>query len=268
MNLSISNIAWPIEKESAYLSLIKGMGVDTIEVAPSKIWKEPVEVSKADRRSYKKSINKAGITICAIQSLLFTRGDLKIFGTKEGNHQTQQYLQSLCYVASDLGAKVLVYGSPKSRMRNEIEMDVAMSRAAEFFEPVAAIARDLGVIFCIEPLGKTETDFINTLDEGNQLVKLINSSGFKLHIDSKAFSEEGVELASVLPAILPNVKHFHISEPELLEINSSGRVKHLSYAKALKTSDYQHYVSIEMKTLPNFDSAIKNSILEAKKIYV
>ncbi len=37
--------------------------------------------------------------------------------------------------------------------------------------------------FCLEPLGKDETEFIQSINEGGEMVKEINHPFLKLHLD-------------------------------------------------------------------------------------
>ena len=48
MKLSISNIAWKNCEFYKYAKLVKEQGCDGIELAPSCIWKEPVNVDKKE----------------------------------------------------------------------------------------------------------------------------------------------------------------------------------------------------------------------------
>ena len=40
-----------------------------------------------------------------------------------------------------------------------------------------------GVSLCMEPLGPSETDFINTAADGIELIEAINHKNFRLHLD-------------------------------------------------------------------------------------
>ena len=50
MKLAISHIAWPLEKEHFYLDQVKLWGCSGIELAPSRIWDEPIDTNKEDRK--------------------------------------------------------------------------------------------------------------------------------------------------------------------------------------------------------------------------
>ena len=190
MKLSISHIAWPPEKEEFYLRRLKGYGCTGLEIAPNRLWAEPLAASQTERLSFKRRVQACGQEIVALHALLYQRSDLGLFREPEVEARTIAYLQGLCGLAADLGAKVLVFGSPQNRRRGVLAFDEAMAQAARFFFRIACTAAAEGVRLCIEPLGPGETDFISTAREGLALVEMVNHPGFGLHLDAKAVAEE------------------------------------------------------------------------------
>ena len=148
--------------------------------------------------------------------------DLGLFREPEVEAATVEYLMRLCKLAGELGARVLVFGSPRNRRRGDIPLHEAMERAALLFLKVAAAAADWGVCFCIEPLRPEETDFISSAQEGFRLVNMINNRGFGLHLMPKQW--------------LRNRRIFHRSWPrwiaELSTFTSMTRTWSKSTARA------------------------------------
>lgn len=268
MKLSISNIAWPVKEEELYLNLIMRWGCSGVEIAPSRLWPEPIKASQQDCYSYKSLVKKCGLEISAMQALLYARRDLGLFRDPEIEEETVKYLKELCRLAADLETQVLVFGSPANRKRGGIPLNEAFERAALFFSKVAPTAEKLGVCICIEPLRPQETDFITTAEEGFRLVEMVNSAGFGLHLDAKALAEEGGNYLDKLKGVLQKLQHFHISDPNLTEVNSTGSVDHFSMGKAIKEIGYNRYVSIEMRTLPDYHNVIRRSLQIARDAYL
>lgn len=268
MKLAISNIAWPAAEEAAYIKYVSEWGCAGIEIAPSRIWPEPLNASRAERRAFKSLVEKFGLKIPSLHALLFNRPDLGIFRGPEVERQTVGYLKGLCQLAADLEARVLVFGSPRNRQRGEIPMEEAFATAAAFFAKVAPMAGDLGVCVCIEPLRPEETDFVFSVADGLRLVEMVSHPGFGLHLDAKAVSAEGGDLFARLQRATPKLEHFHINDPNLTEISSSGTVPHGLLAQALQTAGYQHYVSIEMRCWPDHYQVINRSIEFSRKTYL
>jgi len=268
LKLAISNIAWPAAEEAAYMKYISEWGCAGIEIAPSRIWPEPLDATLEERRAFKSLVEKFGLKIPSLHALLYNRPDLGIFRGPEAERQTVEYLKGLCQLAADLGARVLVFGSPRNRQRGETSMAEAFAIAAAFFAKVAPRADDLGVCLCIEPLRPEETDFIFSAQDGLRLVEMVDHPGFGLHLDAKAVSAEGGDLFATLQRVIPKLEHFHINDPNLTEINSSGTVPHDLLAQALQAAGYHRYVSIEMRCLPDHYQVINRSIEFSRKTYL
>jgi sugar phosphate isomerase/epimerase len=268
MKLSISNIAWPLDEEEKFLKILKECGSSGVEIAPSKLWPDPVSATRSKRRQYRSMAADNGLEIPAIQALLYNRRDLGLFRSPEVEKETVEYLKKLCELAHDLGAKVLVFGSPSSRKRGTMPMEEALNRAASFFSRIVVLAESLDVCICIEPLRPDETDFIIKVAEGSRLSAMVNSAGFGLHLDAKAIAAEGSDYAASIKDARGKFSHFHINDPDLSEVGSTGAVDHFAMGKALRDSQYDRYVSIEMRMQQDHLSSVKKSLEIAKAAYI
>ncbi len=268
MTLCISNIAWTREQEDGFLAQLPGLECQLLEVAPSKIWPEPVAAPPAERQAYRAHVESFGLRIVSIQALLYSRPDLRMFVSPEGDRALGRYLVELCRVAGDLGAKVMILGSPKNRRRGLLTEQEAAARAAEILAPVAAAAADSGTQLCIEPLGPSEADFITTASEGLELVRLVNHPGFGLHLDAKALSEEPGDLDVILRQAVASIRHFHISEPSLGMPGASGLVDHARLGRLLAQYGYVGATSIEMSCQDDPRSAVPLALARARQWYV
>ena len=90
MKLSVSNISLPPLKHKAYLGEIRDLGVESIEIAPSRRWKNTWHGLKAkDVQNYRQEIEGAGLTVCGLHSLFFDQPDLSIFGNQKTRERTR-----------------------------------------------------------------------------------------------------------------------------------------------------------------------------------
>ena len=269
MKLSISHIAWPASDEDSYLKYIKEWGCEGVEVAPTRLWPNPAEATREQRRNFREKVHGFGLEIVALHALLFQRDDLGLFRDSTTEIKTIEYLKRLCELAKDLGTKVLVVGSPANRRRGNIPFAEALERAVEFFTPIARYAVQLGVCLCIEPLKPEETDFITTVQEGHKLIEMIDSPGFGLHLDAKAVNAQGENFEDILRPVIKCVKHFHINnDAKLSELNTSPEVDHVGLAEALRKLHYNRYVNIEMRTSEDHHQSVRRSIEFARNIYL
>ena len=247
MKIAISNIAWRREEEEAVAGIMSALGIHGVEIAPSAVWPAPLAATDADIAGYRRFWESRGIEIVAMQALLFGRPDLTIFDNAATRRLTFEYLEEMIRLGGKLGAKVLVFGSPKNRKVGSVPPAEIARIAALFFSDLGCVARDHDLAFCIEPNPAAyECDFITTSTAGLELVKAVGNEGFGLHLDAggMTLSKEAVEAA--VQDAAPASRHFHASEVNLAPVGS-GSVDHERFAAALRGADYNRWVSIEMR---------------------
>ncbi|HEY9874329.1 MAG TPA: sugar phosphate isomerase/epimerase family protein [Candidatus Obscuribacterales bacterium] len=247
MKIAISNIAWQISEEESVAKVMQQLNIKGVEIAPTKIWNNPLSAKDSDIYDYRAFWKSRGIQIVAMQSLLFGRPDLTIFQDSENRKETFEYLLGMVELGSKLGVKNLVFGSPKNRRVENLGQKEAEEIATSFFYNIGQVAHKNGVMFCIEPNPSVYgCDFITTSKQALDLVEQVNSDGFGLHLDAAGMtlSEEDIDIAIKLSC--KKLCHFHISEPQL-EIVGTGIVNHSLFAKELDNQKYEGWASIEMK---------------------
>lgn len=266
MNLAISNIAWDKDEDSDIYKQLTELCFN-LEIAPSRLFDNPEKEPDNNIVAVKDHLMENGIKIIAMQSLLYGHPELTLFENDESRQATLAYLKNMIDLAEKIGAKVLVFGSPKNRImksKTTTEFDIAK----EFFGAVGEYAKEKNITFCIEPNPEAYgTNFINRTKEAVDLVKEVDSSGFKINIDLGAIIMNNEDIEVVMPLALPYASHFHISEANLATVELE-KSRHQRIAKMLKMHNYNHYVSIEMKKAgeKNIESIVR--VLEfVKEIY-
>lgn len=266
MKLSISNIAWPATDENHIFDCIKRAGYDAIEIAPSRIWKDFRGSRENDRKTYLREVLKCDLHICAMHSLFWDSKQLSIFGNAETIKETKRYFIDLLELAHDLEIPYLIMGSPAVRRCEGKQEREAVDEAVAFFHPVAERARELGTKILIEPLSREETDFIITHEDGISLVAAVNSKGFGLHLDAKAISAQEESLRCIIEGAGSLIEHFHVNEIGLGSFKNAV-LNHREMSRYLKEIQYKGFVSIEMKTLPDYQEEIRYAMKFVREIY-
>ncbi len=267
MKLSISNIAWEPSEDKEVFELIKKYGFSGIELAPPKLFKDCVNVTDKEVEEYLEYIKAHGFKFPAMQSLLFGKPELKIFDDSRAD--TLEYLKKIIDLAQKLEVKVLVFGSPKNRFIGCMDRVDAQNIAIDFFRKLGEYAHSKERCFCIEPNAKEYgCDFITNTDEAIELVKSVNSKGFRLHVDSAVIAMNGENIKEALTKALPYTEHFHISEP-FLELITTNKTNHAEFFKILKELKYDKWASIEMKNnvMDSNVEAVEKSLKFIKNIY-
>ena len=267
MKLSISNIAWDTSADDSVGAFLREQNVTAIELAPTKYWPAPCTPSKNDILKVRNDWRRRGQDIVAMQSLLYGCDDLSIFGDTVTKRRTSDYLARIISIAQQLGARALVFGSPRNRDRGEYTHERATEEAADFFLPLAVRAAESGVAIGFEPNPERyRCNFCTTAVDAMQLVHAVNHPGFGINLDTAIAHINHENFAEAIRISRSNLVHVHISEPELAAINRDD-VPHQDNATALRKAAWQHYVSIEMRGGGDELGRIRESIKIAKDIY-
>lgn len=260
MQVSISNIAWKNEEEATVAAYLHERGITGVDVAYTKFWAAPTDASNQALIDYRAFWAEHGISIIGMQSLIYGRPDLMLFGSPEVRAEMTEYMRAVLKLAGKLGARPLVFGSPKNRLKGELSEGAALDIAAEFFTTLAHTAEQENVILCLEPNpAEYACDFIRTTAPAVELVSRVNHPHFQLHLDAAIMTMNGENIESAIESAAPYLAHFHASEPQL-GVVGAGTVDQPRFAAALKRIGYQGWVAVEMR------SGWKTPDLEAVKI--
>lgn len=244
--LAAAQIAWKPQDDEVVAGLLRGLGYEGIELAPTIAFTSPVATSSAERTAYRRRWEARGLRIVAMQALLFGRPELQLFGDAAARAGLDAHLRALIDLGADLGAHALVFGSPRNRVRGALAVPDAMASAAPFFRAVGDYAAARGTALCLEanPV-EYGCDFATTTAEAAALVALVDSPGFRLHLDASGLALAG-DAAPALRDHAGEAIHFHASEPHLVPVGTSG-TDHLQLAAALDAGGYRGWVSVEMR---------------------
>jgi sugar phosphate isomerase/epimerase len=247
MKLAISNIAWPEQLDESVTELMLGRGLTGVELAPTKIWREPLAASSKEVLACRDTWESRGLPIVALQSLLFGKNELQVFAPPAQQAETFAYLAGMIRLAAALGAGVLVFGSPKNRLVGQMPPGEVRQQAVAFFRRLGQVAQEHGVWFCIEP-NPTHygCDFVTTAEQGIELVAEVDQPGFGLHLDAAGMTLAGDDVLAAFRQAGHWWRHLHISEPYLQPVGT-GQSQHAAIAQALGQVDYAGWLSIEMK---------------------
>lgn len=247
MNLSVSNIAWSAEEDESVYSLLRELGVSRLEIAPTRLWSSPAELSESEACAWRESMQEKGLRIGSFQALLFGQPGLALFGSESSRTDCLEYLKKIIRLASWLGAGPLVFGSPKNRLKAEMSMSQAMDLATVFFRELGDYAAERSCCLVIEANPAAYgCDFIQNLDEALTLVNRTDSPGFGLHLDAGELQMNVEDVAGFIARHPERIAHVHISEPMLAPVAVAHETHRILFA-GLRSAGYNGDVTIEMK---------------------
>jgi D-psicose/D-tagatose/L-ribulose 3-epimerase len=248
MQIAISNIAWAAQEDLAVAELLQKLDIHGIDIAPTRIWANPTEVSIQEIDSLKAFWATYGVKLIGMQSLLFGKSEMAVFRDETSRKEMIDYLTSIIKLASELGIRPLVFGSPKNRLIGNLPSQQVTDVAIEFFRRLGEIARTYRTCFCIEPNPpEYGADYITTTEQACELVQAVDHPNFRLHLDSAVMTMNAEDIETSLELAINWLEHFHVSEPNLNMVGN-GIVPHHRIAAQLRRLGYNKWVSIEMRS--------------------
>jgi D-psicose/D-tagatose/L-ribulose 3-epimerase len=203
MKLSLCNEVireLPFERQCA---LAAQLGYAGLELAPFTLGEEAYRMPAAERAALRTACANAGIAISGLHWLLVAPKGLSItMADRAVWERTVDIMRRLIELCADLGGAYLVHGSPAQRQTGGDADAAARGEAA--WAAVAEDAKAARVTYCIEPLARRETDFVNTIAEAAEIVKRIGNPALRTMIDTSAAAlAESEPVASALERWMP-----------------------------------------------------------------
>jgi sugar phosphate isomerase/epimerase len=223
------------------------VGYTGLEIAPFTLAPCITQVSATQRQQLRQQATDHGIEIIGLHWLLAKTEGFHLTSPETTIRQrTADYLKELAQACADLGGKVLVFGSPLQRnLAPGMTSEGGLRYAEETFRQALATFQDCGVCLCLEPLGPSETNFLNTCAEAMTLIERLHHPCFQLHLDVKAMSSEGRPVPDLIRRYAPFAQHFHANDPNRRG-PGFGPTDFRPIFQALQDARYDHWVSVEV----------------------
>lgn len=269
MRIAISNIAWDAAEDEAVAALVNTHGIDAIDVAPGKYFPDPKIASAADIARVRDWWSQRGITITGLQALLFGTTGLNLFGSNETQAAMLSHLAAVCRIGGVLGARKLVFGSPKNRDRSALADQEARELAIAFFHRLGDIASQHGVVVCLEPNPPCYgANFMTNSAETASIVTAVAHPSIRMQLDTGALTINGEDARQAIKEYAALIGHVHASEPDLVTLGDGG-TDHAVVAEALGAYLPEQVVTIEMLPAKNESNlfAIDRALIVAIRHY-
>jgi sugar phosphate isomerase/epimerase len=142
------------------------------------------------------------------------------------------------------GAGIIVVGSGGARrVPDGMDEERAMLQFKHFLGQCAQAGARHNIVFAIEPLNHTETNFINTVHAGAELVRAVGDAHVRLLVDSYHMDVESEPMDDVVRAH-GLIAHAHTADTRRVA-PGSGSFDHRAFLRALRIAGYRGRLSIE-----------------------
>jgi sugar phosphate isomerase/epimerase len=256
---------WPWER---VCRLVKETGYDGVEIAPFTFGESVTDVSAERRREIRQVAADEGLDVVGLHWLLASPKGLHIHTRDEAlRRKTVDYLRALVDFAGDVGAPVMIFGSPFQRRLEDGDLQGAWERTQDSFRQVLPTLTERGVTLCQESLPAPESDFILTAAEAARMVNEINDPSFRLMLDVKSMCSEDRTPAEIIREFAPLVEHFHANDANRRG-PGFGDTDYAPIAAALKEAGYGRYVSVEVFDYsPDPETIARESLRHLKEVF-
>jgi D-psicose/D-tagatose/L-ribulose 3-epimerase len=244
MTLSVSDLAWDLDEDAEAIAAVVRSGGRAIDVAPTKLWSDLEQTPIEDAHAYAAVCRSRGVRIRAVQSLLFGKPSLELFGEPEQRSATLAYLEHVIALGAGLGASYFLYGAAQNRLRHGRSHETCMDSAAIFFRELAEAAGRASAVFCVEPLApEYGCDFVRNTAEAVQLAEAVNHPAFGILLDTGVLALASERLEDAVSLAGSYLRYVHLAEPHLHPISTAERAADI---RRLRRLGYDGWVSVEM----------------------
>ncbi|MEM2739630.1 MAG: sugar phosphate isomerase/epimerase family protein [Candidatus Bathyarchaeia archaeon] len=257
---------WSLKQVFEYVSRV---GYDGVEIAPYTIAEKVTDIDRRVRRSIREDAESFGLDIAGIHWVL--RGVSGVHLTSPDptvRGRTESYLKALIDFCSDIGGRVIVFGSPAQRSipRGVDSMDAWMW-AVDIFRRCSQYAEQRGVYICIEPLRRDMTNFINTVGEAIRFIEDVGHPNFRLILDVYAMTGVDEPIDRQIERGGAYLMHFHANDDNMGG-PGFGSADYRAVVRGLRGIGFKGYVSVEiLRKEEDPAEAVRVSIENLKRFF-
>ncbi len=223
-------------------------GYDGVEIAPFTLGDEPHRLTPATIAATRRAAADAGVAITGLHWLLVAPKGLSITSPDpDVQRRTREVLRSLVNLCAELGGEYLVHGSPEQRTLAEGNEAEGRKRALDTLAEATRASEDAGLVYCLEPLAPTLTNFVTSLEEAIAIIEDIASPAFRTMIDCAA---AGASERDGIPALIARhvpdgmIRHVHFNDPNRRG-PGEGDLRFAPIVRSLAAERYAGWVGVE-----------------------
>ena len=230
---------------------IKSLGYDGVELAV----RDP---KLLDVPSLKSLLTEQSLIVPAIgtgqafgeEGLSFTHAEVEI--RRKAIERVKSHIELAC----DLGAAVII-GLVRGKRGAGVDADRAEQWLIEALRESAS--QNKAVKLAIEPINRYETDLINTVVSGLNLVERIQMENIGLLLDTFHMNIEEPSLTASIASSKDRLFHFHIADSNR-RYPGAGHTDFRPIVDVLDQIGYRGFLSAEILPFPDPDTAARKTI--------
>lgn len=220
---------------------LKTAGIDYLEVSV-----QGVLVPEADEETFEAKAAEAAKAPLPLKAAnCFIPAEIRATGPDTDVMRLLAYAETAFRRAAEMGIETIVFGSGGARGLPEgFSQEEAEAQFVEVLKGLGPLAQKTGISVVVEPLRRAECNFINTVEEGADLVRRADHPHVRLLADlyHMAHNSESPQSLAEHGEVL---KHIHVAEEEERAAPGVHGEDFGPYFRALAEGGYQGRISIE-----------------------
>ncbi len=165
-------------------------------------------------------------------------------------------IKSQAMLASKLNAMVII-GLVRGTRGSQVPAETAEQWLVDALRECSMV--NSNVKFAIEPINRYETNLLNTVQSGLQLLQKVGRRNVGLLLDTFHMNIEETMITESIHAAKDALFHFHVADSNRW-YPGAGHIDFGAVLGALKDVGYSGFVSAEILPLPDSDQAAKHAI--------
>lgn len=206
----------------------------------------PIESTSERRKEVKGWIREAGIECSGLHYIW--DGSVKLATDKrEENRKCTDYLNKVIDVASDMESPTVIVGSGGATRHIDSETNrlEAIKCMADVLHTAGEYAKEKGVYLACEAINRYETNFLNTMQEATEFVKMVDHSNVRTMADTYHMNIEEVDPAEAVRQYGHALQNLHFADSNRMA-PGTGHFDFRAVADSLKSIGFNRWVSFEV----------------------
>jgi sugar phosphate isomerase/epimerase len=177
--------------------------------------------------------------------------------------RAEEYIRQMCVLAGKCNSAVIL-----GLMTGILEKNVTRSQALKWLTPalkrLSEHATHNGSRLLIEPLNRYESNLINRLEDGIEILEKLNHPRIQLLADFFHMNIEEPSISKSLQNARKAIGHLHFVDSNRC-VPGLGHINFQEIAKTLRDIDYQGYAAIEALPFPDKNIAARTALSAFRK---
>lgn len=246
-----------LEKSMQKASSLGFDGIELFTPAP-----ETMEIDYLKKLLVEYSLELAAVGTGAgkvLHGLTLTDPDPKI------RQKAKQFILGMIRFGAALGAPAII-GSMQGNAMPGTSRSQSLEWLGEALSELGTQAKNHGTFLLYEPLNRYETNLINTLSAGSELLESLSNPSVKLLADLFHMNIEEADLPATLTQNMGSVGHIHFADSNRNPIGF-GHTDMQPISEVILKSGYSGFVSAEALPYPSAMEAAQKTISSFNRLF-